>query len=53
LDEMFEMHKETAIDLMNFVFHDNHEYLFLNVESRKMYTDFDEIIVHEDSDTEK
>ena len=47
MNEMFEMHKEQALDLLQYVFTDPHDYLFLNVDSQKMYKNFDEIIVPE------
>jgi hypothetical protein len=43
-DELFETKKDLAIDVMKFVYDKKHEYLFLNVETQKMYKNFDEII---------
>jgi DNA replication protein DnaC len=45
--EMFEMHKDIALDLMKEIYTDPHDYLFLNVDSQRMYKNFDEIIIPE------
>jgi DNA replication protein DnaC len=45
-DELFETKKELAVDIMNFVYKDPHDYLMLNVDTQKMYKDFDEIILN-------
>ena len=47
MNEEFEMDKHLALQLMNYVFINKHDFLFLNVESQKIYKDFDEIILHE------
>jgi hypothetical protein len=44
------MNRDTALQLMNYVYKNPHDYLFLNVESRRMYKDFDEIILKTDDD---
>lgn len=46
-DELFETKKDLAIDVMKMVYDKKHEYLFLNVETQKVYKNFDEIIFHE------
>jgi hypothetical protein len=43
-DELFETKKDLAIDIMNLTYDKAHEYLFLNIETQKMYKNFDEII---------
>jgi hypothetical protein len=53
MGEMFEMHRDEALDLMNYVFTEPHDYLFLNVESQRMYKNFDELILHHDDDDEE
>jgi hypothetical protein len=45
-DELFETKKELAVDIMNFVYKNPHDYLMLNVDTQKMYKDFDEIIIN-------
>ena len=52
MNEMFEMKKDVALELMNYIFVNKHDYLFLNIESQRMFKDFDEIIIH-DSDTDE
>lgn len=53
-NEMFEMQKETTIDLMKFAYKNPHDYLFLNVDEQRIFRDYDEIIVKtkEDDDLE-
>lgn len=46
-DELFETKKDLAIDVMNMTYDIPHQYLFLNIESQKMYKNFDEIIIHD------
>jgi DNA replication protein DnaC len=46
-DELFETKKDLALHIMNFVFKNPHDYLMLNVDSQKLYTDFNEIIINE------
>jgi hypothetical protein len=47
-DELLETKKDLALQVMNFVYDKPHQYLFLNVESQKIYKNFDEIIIHKD-----
>jgi DNA replication protein DnaC len=42
-DELFEMHKDLALDIMNIAFDEPHNYIMLNVDSQKMYKGYDEI----------
>jgi hypothetical protein len=37
---------------MRLVFDDKHNFLFLNVPSQRMFKNFDELIINEDSDDE-
>jgi len=46
MDEVFEMKRDHAIELLNFVFEKKYDYLFINVEQQKMYKDFNEIIIN-------
>ena len=46
--ELFETKKDNAIDIMNFVYDKPHQYLFLNVDSQRMYKGFDELIFNKD-----
>jgi DNA replication protein DnaC len=44
-DELFEMHKDMALDIMNIAYDKPHDYLVLNVDSQQMYKGFDQIII--------
>lgn len=46
-DELFETKKDLAIDIMNMTYDIAHQYLFLNIETQRMYKNFDEIIIHD------
>jgi hypothetical protein len=46
MNEILEMKKDVALELLNFVFQEKHDYLFVNVESQKLYKDFNEIIIN-------
>jgi KaiC/GvpD/RAD55 family RecA-like ATPase len=47
-EELFETKKDNAIDIMNFVYDKPHQYLFLNVDSQRMFKGFDELIFNKD-----
>ena len=49
-DELFEQQKEYALQIMKFVYQEPHDYLMLNVDSQRMYKDFNEIIVKSSDD---
>jgi ABC-type branched-subunit amino acid transport system ATPase component len=49
-EEIFEMNRDNALQLMNYVYKEPHDYLFLNCLNRKMYKDFNEIILKTDDD---
>ena len=49
-DELFEQKKDMALDIMKYVFTNPHDYLMLNVDSQRMYKNFDEIIVKQDDE---
>ena len=49
-EELFETKKDHAIEIMNFVYDKPHQYLFLNVDSQRMYKNFDEVIVNKNPD---
>jgi ATP:corrinoid adenosyltransferase len=46
-EELFETKKERAVEIMTFAYQKPHQYIMLNVESQKMYRNFDEILVPE------
>ena len=45
-DELFETKKDLAMDIMNLVYDEPHQYLMLNVDQQKMYKKFDEIVIN-------
>ena len=45
-EELFEFHKDKALDIIKFVFTEPHDYLMLNVDSQCMYKVFDQVIIH-------
>jgi hypothetical protein len=49
-DELFEQKKDMALDIMKYVFTKPHDYLMLNVDSQRLYKNFDEIIVKQDEE---
>ena len=44
--ELFEQYKELTLEIMQLVFDQPHKFLMLNVDSQKMYTGFDEVIIN-------
>ena len=46
-EELFEQTKQHALEIMKFVFKEPHDWMMLNVDSQKMYKNFDEIILPE------
>lgn len=48
-DELFETKKDLAMDIMNLVYDEPHQYLMLNVDSQKLYKKFDEIVVNKNN----
>ena len=47
-EELFETKKDDAMEIMNFVYKLPHDYLFLNVDSQRMFKNFDEILIQKD-----
>ena len=45
-EELFEFHKDKALDIIKFVFKDTHDYLMLNVDSQCMYKGFDQVMIN-------
>lgn len=44
-DELFEIHKDRFLDVMNAAFKQPHDYLFLDTASQRLFTRFNEIIL--------
>jgi hypothetical protein len=47
-DELFEDKKNIVMDLMRYSYKEPHDYLFLNVDTQRIYQDFDEIILEDE-----
>ena len=47
MSECFEIKRDEALELMQYAFIDPHDYLFLNIDTQRMYKDYDEIIIEE------
>jgi hypothetical protein len=47
-DEVIESRKDNMLDVMKFVYDKPHQYLFVNLESQRMFKDFDELLLEED-----
>ena len=47
-DEVIETKKDNMLDVMKMVFDKPHQYLFVNLESQRMFKDFDELVINED-----
>ena len=45
-EELFETQKDDAMAIMQHVYNDPHDYLFLNVDNQRMFQDYDELILH-------
>jgi len=50
--ELLENKKDICLDIMKMVYKKSHAFFFLNVPSQRMFSNWDEIVVHEDSDDE-
>lgn len=46
--EMVENRKNEMLDIMNLVYDKPHQYLFINLDSQRMFKDFDELIFEDD-----
>ena len=48
-EELYEQKKDMALEIMKVAYENpqDHPYIMLNVETQKMYRNFDEIIIHE------
>jgi len=48
--ELFEQKKDYALDIMQYVYREPHDWLMLNVDSQRMYKNFDEILIKSPDD---
>ena len=46
MEELFECKKEAALDLLS-LYQNKHDYLMLNVDSQRIFLNFDEVIIEE------
>ena len=49
-NELIENKKDLFIDIMKMTYDDKHNFLFVNIPTQKMYKNWDELIIKEDSD---
>ena len=52
-NELFENKKNIFLDIMKLAFNDKHNFLFLNIPSQRMFKNWNELIIDEDSDNEE
>jgi hypothetical protein len=43
--EQFEQHKELFIEILKFVFQKNHDFMYLNTNSQRMFSNWDELLI--------
>ena len=51
-NELFESKKDMFMDVLRLAFDEKHNFLFLNVPSQRLFKNFDELILKDDSDDE-
>jgi hypothetical protein len=51
-DELIEAKKKSFLSIMKYAFQTNHNFLFINITSQRMFRNFDEMIMEEDEDDE-
>jgi hypothetical protein len=51
--ELFETKKNLFLDVMKMAYNDKHNFLFLNVPSQRIFKNWDELIIDEESDNEE
>lgn len=49
-EELFQTKKDEALQIMNYVYTHDHDYLMLNIDSQRMYKDFNELIITQRED---
>ena len=47
-DELFEINKDLAMEIMRYSYQEPHDYLMLNIDNQRMFKTFDEIIIHDE-----
>jgi signal recognition particle receptor subunit beta len=52
-EELMENKKAIAIDIMKLTYQEEHNFLFMNIPTQRMFRNWNEILIHEqDSDTD-
>jgi len=49
-EELIEAKKKSFLDIMKYSFDTNHNFLFINITSQRMFRNFDEMIIDEEDD---
>jgi hypothetical protein len=47
-DEIIEQKKDIALDIIKYALKKPHDYLMINIDNQKFYSNFDEIIINDD-----
>jgi DNA replication protein DnaC len=47
-DELFEIDKDLAMEIMRYAYQEPHDYLMLNIDNQRMFKKFDKIIIHDE-----
>jgi len=50
--ELVESRKEMFMDIMRYAYKDSHNFLFININSQRMFANWDELIIKENDDEE-
>ncbi len=51
--ELFETKKDNFMNIMRIAYNENHNFLFLNVPSQRLFKNWDELIIQDESDNEE
>ena len=47
-DELFEIDKDLAMEIMRYAYKEPHVYLMLNIDKQRMFKTIEEIIIHDE-----
>jgi hypothetical protein len=50
-EECFEIKKDLSLEIVNLVYQDLHDSIFLSIDTQRIFTNFDEIIIHNDDES--
>ena len=48
--ELVESNKDNFMDIMRYAYKDPHNFLFININSQRLFSMFDELIIHDEHD---